>query len=91
LPGKVALKLLEVFDEDTTDAEQMIIPDEVMMQMQQQQAEQQAEEQADQGEMGHERDMQKIALKGQRPKENNTAQMGQDMGREQSKGIRQGA
>lgn len=89
LPGKVALKLLEVFDEDTTDAEQMIIPDEVMMQMQQQQADQQAEEQASQGEESHERDMQKIALKGS--KENNTAQMGQEMGREQSKGIRQGA
>ncbi len=38
LPGALALKLLEVFEEDDEKSRQMVIPDEVMMQIQAQQA-----------------------------------------------------
>lgn len=93
LQGKLAIKLLEVYDEDTFDAQQMIIPDEVMMQMQQEQAEQEAEDEAEQGEVSHERDMEKVRVKGspgKRSAGNETAKQGQRAGRIQSSGVRNG-
>lgn len=94
LQGKLAVKLLEVYDEDTVDAQQMIIPDEQLFQMQAEQAEQEAAEEAEKGEVSHDRDMEKQAARPQgRPRPpggNEVAQQAQEAGRIQSSGVRNG-
>ena len=87
LPGRLAAKVLDVFGENTADIEDMIIPDEVMMQMQQEQATQQQED----GERDYQRQKEMAGIKGGQPggkyKENNAMQMAQESGREAAGGV----
>ena len=86
-PGKLARKMLEIFEEDDVSAEEIIIPDEMVQQMGQQQKEQEIIEVEQEKQRDHARDVELALIDGEIKQRQQTAKARDNKNKSTGKGA----